>query len=298
MSWKSRVQIAADIAEGMAFLHSRKPPLIHRDLKSQNVLLRSDGRAKIADFGLSKFCLQVQQNARHTTEGRTAGNSMDSMSTDMTGATGTVKWMAPEVQTNPNNRDILTSKYGLAADVYSYGIVLFELVTSRTPWDEFGPFRSQIERAVQAGKRPEVTEEEKGAARANDAKVLLDWMLLCWAQNPKDRPTFKAALRACRQIESVSKMYQEDSVGEGRRRGTIDSIDSTRLSISPLAGFEGSINGGRRYLPPAFHGGEERSRETEILSSSSSSGVGGGGERKRGSFDMDINNMSSGRKES
>ena len=62
LSWEKRLQIAADIAEGMKFLHSRTPPIIHRDLKSANVLLDYDNRAKIADFGLSRFA-QAQQEA-------------------------------------------------------------------------------------------------------------------------------------------------------------------------------------------------------------------------------------------
>jgi serine/threonine protein kinase len=55
LSWEKRIQIAADIAEGMEFLHSRQPPLIHRDLKSANVLLSSNCRAKIAGESFIKF---------------------------------------------------------------------------------------------------------------------------------------------------------------------------------------------------------------------------------------------------
>jgi serine/threonine protein kinase len=294
MSWKSRSQIAADIAEGMTFLHSRKPPLIHRDLKSPNVLLRSDGRAKISDFGLSKFTQVQQQKARRVSFETNISDDNGLMSTDMTGAAGTIKWMAPEVQLNANTRDNLTSKYGLAADVYSYGIVLFELVTCRAPWEEFGPFRSKIEIAVQAGKRPKVTDREKQDAGANDANILLDWMVLCWAQDPKDRPSFKQALRACRQIESVSIQYKKDLGGEEIKRSR--STRNTRLSsLLPLNDVEMSINGGSRYKPPIFNddgdGSSERKeliirRETEI-SQLSPSGV-GGTDRERSSFDVNM----------
>ena len=104
-NWSKRIQIAADIAEGMEFLHSRKPPLIHRDLKSQNVLLSSDGRAKIADFGLSRFTEvhQLQEAVRRKSfadsyenegdgkECKSGDNISDSFL--MSGRRGSLLWM-------------------------------------------------------------------------------------------------------------------------------------------------------------------------------------------------------------
>ena len=301
LSWEARSQIAADIAEGMAFLHSRKPPLIHRDLKSHNVLLRSDGRAKIADFGLSKFAdLQQYAAARRSfmSEDGSVSSIVDPLD-EMTGQCGTIPWMAPEVDTG-NHKEYEIAKYGLKIDVYSFGIVLFELISCIPPWKrEFGNFMAPIQKAVKEGRRPKLTQDEKEEAELNGAKILVLWMTKCWAQYPMERPNFKEILRALRHIECVSKNYENDSVGEGRRRG-----GSTRFSSSSLlAGFSGSINGGGRYLPPAFNNdgdsssSSERKRRNTTLSTSSGGGGGGGGggERKRAvSFDVDVHACMSG----
>ena len=108
--------MAKDIATGMAYLHSVVPPIIHRDLKSLNLLLMDPITSphdpitvKITDFGISRLY-------------------EDDM---MTGQMGTCHWMAPEV---------LDSKpYSLAADVYSYGIVLWEIVARETPYKGLNP---------------------------------------------------------------------------------------------------------------------------------------------------------------
>jgi serine/threonine protein kinase len=87
--------IAISVARGMAYLHSRSPPLLHMDLKSPNILVDDKWRIKIADFGLSKV-------KRSTVLSTAAG--------------GTAEWMAPEVlRSEPCD--------GIKADVYSYGVV-------------------------------------------------------------------------------------------------------------------------------------------------------------------------------
>ena len=85
-----------DIAKGMNYLHLFIPPIIHRDLKSLNILIDSSFRAKLADFG------GTRQRADY-----------------MTNKIGTFQWMAPEV--------IQGNSYDELADVYSYGIILWEI---------------------------------------------------------------------------------------------------------------------------------------------------------------------------
>ena len=91
--------IALDIANGMAYLHSQA--ILHRDLKPSNVLLTNNKRAKISDFGMS-VAITGQE---------------------LTAETGTYRWMAPEV--------IKHESYSSNADVYSFGIVLWQLITVR-----------------------------------------------------------------------------------------------------------------------------------------------------------------------
>jgi serine/threonine protein kinase len=89
----------------MRFLHHSR--LIHRDLKSGNVLIQSDGRAKICDFGLSSF--------------------RDASVSAMTGIVGTAAWSAPESLRN--------EQVNASSDVYSFGVILWELGTLQVPWE-------------------------------------------------------------------------------------------------------------------------------------------------------------------
>ncbi|KAK0594896.1 hypothetical protein LWI29_001676 [Acer saccharum] len=106
MSWKERLHIAVDAAQGLEYLHCGcKPPIIHRDVKTANILLDEKMQAKIADFGLSIYVLH--ENESHVS----------------TAVAGTVGYLDPEYYMS--NR--LTEK----SDVYSFGIVLLELITGQ-----------------------------------------------------------------------------------------------------------------------------------------------------------------------
>ncbi|KAL6312549.1 hypothetical protein AAG906_029512 [Vitis piasezkii] len=101
LNWKQRLQIAVDAAHGLEYLHNGcKPPIVHRDMKSSNILLTETLQAKIADFGMSR--------------------DLQSLSTDPVGTPG---YFDPECQSTGN----LNEK----SDVYSFGIVLLELITGR-----------------------------------------------------------------------------------------------------------------------------------------------------------------------
>ena len=95
---------------------------------------------------------------------------------------GTIAWMAPEVMTND---------YGFKADVFSFGMVMYELLTCRAPWSGTNKkFMLQIETAVNAGERPPIEEED-----LIDAPVeFVELMKRCWQNDPKVRPTFEEAL--------------------------------------------------------------------------------------------------------
>ncbi|XP_018717891.2 probable LRR receptor-like serine/threonine-protein kinase At4g29180 [Eucalyptus grandis] len=104
--WSKRLQIDVDAAQGLDYLHNGcKPPIIHRDLKTSNILLNEDFRAKIADFGLSRAF--AAENDSH-------------MSTHPAGTFG---YLGPEFQSSRN--------CDKKSDVYSFGIVLFELITGQ-----------------------------------------------------------------------------------------------------------------------------------------------------------------------
>ncbi|KAL5176353.1 putative LRR receptor-like serine/threonine-protein kinase [Glycine soja] len=104
LSWKQRLQIALDSATGLEYLHKYcKPPIVHRDVKTSNILLDEDFHAKVSDFGLSRIF----------------SNECDSHV--LTKIAGTPGYMDPEYQ--------ITNKLTEKSDVYSFGIVLLEIIT-------------------------------------------------------------------------------------------------------------------------------------------------------------------------
>ena len=111
MSKSRKKRIASEIARGILYLHKRKPlSIIHRDIKPCNVFLTDSYRAKIGDFGISKF----DANLQDATNG--------SISSKHTSEVGTVRYMAPEANTD---------SYSNSVDIYSFGILLYELFENK-----------------------------------------------------------------------------------------------------------------------------------------------------------------------
>ena len=101
--WSRRKQIAVETARAINYLHQRSKPILHRDLKSLNILLDEGGRVKLADFGWTR-----------------------GLANYMTAKIGTYQWMAPEV--------VSGHQYTQKADVYSFGIVLWEIASREAPY--------------------------------------------------------------------------------------------------------------------------------------------------------------------
>ncbi|XP_059646587.1 receptor-like kinase TMK3 isoform X2 [Cornus florida] len=117
LSWKRRLNIALDVARGMEYLHNlAHQSFIHRDLKSSNILLGDDFRAKVSDFGLVKLAPDGEKSV-------------------VTRLAGTFGYLAPEYA--------VTGKITTKADVFSFGVVLMELLTGLMALDEDRPEESQ-----------------------------------------------------------------------------------------------------------------------------------------------------------
>lgn len=157
MDWRRRLSMIIDVARGMNYLHHRNPPIIHRDLKSSNLLVDRNWTVKVGDFGLSRM--------KHTT-----------YLTSKSGK-GTPQWMAPEVLRNePSNEK---------SDVYSFGVILWELATEQIPWDGFN--------AMQVVGMVGFMDHRLDIPENLDPK-LVSVMQDCWRNDPDLRPSFEEIL--------------------------------------------------------------------------------------------------------
>uniref|UniRef100_A0A3Q1HP94 Mitogen-activated protein kinase kinase kinase 20 n=1 Tax=Acanthochromis polyacanthus TaxID=80966 RepID=A0A3Q1HP94_9TELE len=162
---------AAQIARGMHYLHSEAPvKVIHRDLKSRNVVLAADKVLKICDFGASKFLT-------HTTH----------MS-----LVGTFPWMAPEV--------IQSLPVSETCDTFSYGVVLWEMLTREIPFK--GLEGLQVAWLV-------VEKNERLTIPSGCPKCFAELMRMCWVTEPKERPMFKKILSTLESMSNDSQLPQQ-----------------------------------------------------------------------------------------
>lgn len=129
----NRLRLAFDISDGMRFLHSLN--IVHGDLKSSNVIVDYDGRAKIADFGMKSLTKQTWSHSRNMVS--------------------TLAWTAPEVMEH-------SGVVQLTADVYSFGVILLELSTGQIPWE--GKSAQQIMRSHIDGDRLTMMPADENAA--------------------------------------------------------------------------------------------------------------------------------------
>ncbi|XP_041046438.1 receptor-interacting serine/threonine-protein kinase 2 isoform X1 [Carcharodon carcharias] len=184
LPWSLRLRILYEIALGVNFLHNMNPPLLHHDLKAQNILLDGEFHVKIADFGLSKW--------RRLTMSKSSGLKSPT-------AGGTVIYMAPE-QYEPNKAKRADVKH----DMYSYSIIMWEVLSRKQPFeDATNPV--QIMFSVLQGSRPD-TSEESLSLDIPSRKTLLALMISGWSQNPNERPSFVKCLM---ELEPVIRAFNE-----------------------------------------------------------------------------------------
>lgn len=168
---RKRLRMALDAARGMNYLHNCTPVVVHRDLKSPNLLVDKNWVVKVCDFGLSKM--------KHST-------FLSSRST-----AGTAEWMAPEVLRNEPSDE--------KCDVYSYGVILWELSTMQQPWGGMNPM--QVVGAVGfQHRRLDIPD--------NLDPAIADIIRKCWQTDPRLRPSFAEIMAALKPLQKPMSSSQ------------------------------------------------------------------------------------------
>ncbi|KAJ8750549.1 hypothetical protein K2173_015708 [Erythroxylum novogranatense] len=168
---KDRIARALEIAQAMQYLHEQKPKVIHRDLKPSNIFLDDANHAIVADFGHARF-LSDEEKA-------------------LTGETGTYVYMAPEV--------IRCEPYNEKCDVYSFGVILNELITGDHPYiaTDSGPSKIAME-VAEGNVRPALPEDD-----GHQLGELINLICLSWNQDASLRPSFARITSSLRDIQRM-----------------------------------------------------------------------------------------------
>lgn len=217
LSWRTRIQIAIDVANALEYLHFYcNPPLFHRDIKSSNILLDENFVAKVADFGLA-----------HASED--VSICFEPGNTDIRGTPG---YMDPEY--------VITHELTEKSDVYSYGVVLLELVTGRlaiqdnknlVEWSQ--PYLTSESRMT------ELLDSRIGECFEYDQlEALVAIITWCTQKEGRARPSIKQVLRL---------LYEcMDPVHSGYEDGEDEDIEGGRgrMSRSKLSKGEGIFHSG------------------------------------------------------
>jgi serine/threonine protein kinase/TPR repeat protein len=235
LDWPLRQRIGFDIACGLDFLHTAG--VLHRDLKSLNVLLDSNYRAKLADFGLSKI----------KAESRTSSSKRQTV--------GTCAWSGPEIL-QPRDRGEKIP-YSPQSDMYSYGMVLWEIASKKTPFSDAESDMQICHWVVNRGTRETIPDDTP--------ELVAKLIQACWDADPKKRPLAADAVKQLRNEEVLSPAPMP-------RQANLSPVSTESYGMyasdfsSPYSAGNGSPYFGRSDSKTFFRAPEER-----VASGSSSS---------------------------
>uniref|UniRef100_A0A3B4F7E6 RAF proto-oncogene serine/threonine-protein kinase n=1 Tax=Pundamilia nyererei TaxID=303518 RepID=A0A3B4F7E6_9CICH len=199
------IDIARQTAQGMDYLHAKN--IIHRDMKSNNIFLHEGLTVKIGDFGLA------------TVKARWSGSHQVEQ------PSGSILWMAPEVIRMEDN-----NPYSFQSDVYSYGIVLFELMTGELPYSQIGN-RDQIIFMVGRGYlSPDLSKLYKNCPKAMK-RLVAD----CTKKSKDERPLFPQILSSIELLQhalpKINRSASEPSLHRATHTEDINACTLTRVPV-------------------------------------------------------------------
>ena len=272
MSTDVRISFALDVARGMAYLHGLLPPIIHRDLKSLNLLVAAQPGGgvptiKLTDFGLARSKQTMMGETAKMTQVRfiTRAHTLspytpvdlsrsqldpahsaslllllgDALLTlfvrSLREQVGTPYWTAPEIFDD--------ATYNESADVYSFAMVLYEIWSRKLPWQGLQPVQVAL-KVVNERARPEVPAE----MNTGESFGVSALMFKCWGHEPPSRPTFEQCVGELEELITQRQVEQQDGGGSNPMLdGSVEPLPgsgATNFSSGRLSTVSEATNSG------------------------------------------------------
>ena len=233
LEWRVRLQMALGAAAGMCYLHNCAPPVIHRDLKSPNLMVDRYFRVKVGDFNLSRIAMA----------GRGSASSVGPESSQ--GGLHSPRWMAPEV--------LRQASYSKASDVYSFAVVLWEIRTLSVPWAQSGQWQV-MHAVVEEGRRPEMDEPPRPSFAGIDSYDAL--IADAWAQDPSERPAFEMVITKLQGfVDQISAAHSgrraAERSGASSAEASAVGANAGGVSADPAGGHPETAGAAKRRLATA-----------------------------------------------
>ncbi|XP_010260206.1 PREDICTED: L-type lectin-domain containing receptor kinase VII.1-like [Nelumbo nucifera] len=208
LGWEDRVRVMKDVAAAILYLHEGwEARVLHRDIKSSNVLLDRDMSGRLGDFGLAQIHVQGQP-------------------TNTTRVVGTVGYMAPEV--------LRSGRASTQTDVFGFGILILEVVCGRRPIEDGKPALVDWVRGLaECGELLSALDERlmaKGGCDAEEVEKFLRLGLLCACPDPRDRPTMR----------QVVKVLGESGEAESSKWLNLEELQSAIWELNFQGNFDSS----------------------------------------------------------
>lgn len=223
LSWPMRLKIALDAARGLAYLHEEMDhPIIFRDFKTSNILLDEKWNAKLSDFGLARQ------------------GPMDGLSHVSTAVVGTLGYAAPEY--------LQTGRLTVKSDIWSYGVVLYELITGRRPIDRDRP---KGEQKLLEWVKPYVFDQKRlhmiidprlnGKYNLRSVHNLSRVANNCLRGHPKNRPKMSEVLEMVKKVVDSTDMgnLEQPLIGKSLKEETLSNEEKLEKKCCGGKGKDG-----------------------------------------------------------
>uniref|UniRef100_A0A1J3GQR3 non-specific serine/threonine protein kinase n=1 Tax=Noccaea caerulescens TaxID=107243 RepID=A0A1J3GQR3_NOCCA len=222
LSFSMRSQVALGSARGILYLHTEaNPPVIHRDIKTSNILLDSQNHAKVADFGLSRLAPAFGEGDGEPTHVSTV-------------VRGTPGYLDPEY--------FMTQQLTVKSDVYSFGVVLLELLTGMHPFFEGTHIIREVRMAYECGTVQSMADSRMGEISPDKVKKLAELALWCCEDRPATRPSMSKVVKEletiCQSVREKNDMVTETTTLLYTKTSSSSSPAPSPLYLLPGAGSD------------------------------------------------------------